>query len=61
MEAYQVNIRLLGQSFQILTFGSVSGDLTNYTRLDIGGGLILVPSLEPPRLPTSLILTVEQP
>ena len=50
-----------GQSFEVLTFGSVSGDFASYTGLDIGGGLILVPSFELPRLPTSLILTVEQP
>lgn len=52
---------LLGQSIVILTFGSVSGDFANYTGFDIGGGLILVPSFEPPRLPTSPILTVAQP
>jgi hypothetical protein len=45
-----VNITLLngfvptpGDDFQVLTFGTVTGDFTNYNGLDLGGGLSLAP------------------
>jgi PEP-CTERM motif len=43
----------LGNSFTVLTFGSLSGDFSSYSGLDVGGHLSLRPSFTP----TSLLLT----
>ena len=43
----------LGNTFQIMCFGSAVGDFAQYDGLDLDGGLVLVPSL----LSDSLVLT----
>jgi len=46
-----------GDSFEIMTFGSRAGGFANYTGLDVGGGVQLVPSFSA----TGLTLTAVQP
>lgn len=47
-----------GQSFQVLTFGSKTGDFGAYSGLALGNSLKLVPSYQPATNPTNLTLTV---